>query len=445
VTVTRGYQNGLQAFVSITPSVTPDADVMLVAVPSDGVTVLPVTVTFDSNWNGQATVVSITGGELRDARDALLRWQVQSADTRFDAIAVAPVLVQTIETDFKFLGSPAMASLAGNSTNREEITVTVSFLEPCVNMDQSALMLTSNVTGVFGDLEPVIGSEYLEYSVTITKLTGEGVMQIELAPGACSDYAGNPSPGGSITIVRDVLPPAIDFEGPESVDTELDAGQVSLALVFGDAVVPNSEFVIRLEMVGLDGTWIIEPITAINATSQGVEGAVVFMHLTLNEAPLSALNVSLINVTSLRYKGEVRIIIPADAFLDAAGNGNLAASWVVPVLAPSLEVTTHTHTHTYTHTHTHTHTRTHTRARISTIMPITHNILARGIIVTSIHSHTQTHTHKQTQTHTHTHTHTHAHTNKRKHTHSHTHTHTNTHIVIQAYAHTTSILFQRRW
>jgi hypothetical protein len=333
---------------------------MLVAVPSDGVTVLPATVTFDSNWDGQATVVRITGGELRDPPDAILRWQVQSTDTRFDAIEVAPVLVQTIELDLEFLGSPLMTSLAGNATNREKLTATVSFLEPCVNMEQSALTLTSNVTGVLGDLEPVIGSKDFEYSMTITKLTGEGVMLIELAPGACSDYAGNPSPGASLTIVRDVLPPAIIFDGPESVDTELDADEIFLALDFGDAVVPNSEFVMRLEMVGLDGAWIIEPSTAINVTNQGVEGAVVFMQVTLNDAPLSALNVSLSNITSLRYKGEVRIIIPANAFLDAAGNGNLAASWVVSVLAPSLEVTTHTHTHTNTHTHTHTHIHTHT-------------------------------------------------------------------------------------
>jgi hypothetical protein len=38
--------------------------------------------------------VRITGGALRDAPDALLTWEVKSVDTRFEAIIVAPVLVQ---------------------------------------------------------------------------------------------------------------------------------------------------------------------------------------------------------------------------------------------------------------------------------------------------------------------------------------------------------------
>lgn len=130
------------------------------------------------------------------------------------------------------IGNPSVATTKGGP-----VTYTVSYSD---DIGVSAITLASanvtlNKTGSANGTVAVSGSGTATRTITISNITGDGLLGISIAAGTARDAAGNlaPSAGPSGTFVVDNTAPYISIDSPSVSDTS--TGPVTYSITYDDA------------------------------------------------------------------------------------------------------------------------------------------------------------------------------------------------------------------
>lgn len=102
---------------------------------------------------------------------------------------------------------PILVSSRGKFTQKTDTTITISFSKPVVGFTQSDLHVAKSAGSaqywVIGMLVPLSNNLF---RLEVRQMSGEGFVEFSFDEGAAVDLAGNPAPGGSITVTRDLSP-----------------------------------------------------------------------------------------------------------------------------------------------------------------------------------------------------------------------------------------------
>ncbi|MGC4055835.1 MAG: Ig-like domain-containing protein [Paludibaculum sp.] len=186
----------------------------------------------------------------------------------------------------------------GTSTNANPIVFTFTFTEPVINFTSSDVSVTNGTKGLFS------GSG-ASYSLVVNP-SSDGAVLVSVAANSCTDRGGNGNTTASVSVTSDRTLPSVAIT-PSGTTTSADP--ITFTLTFSESV------------TGLSAS----SITVSNGTKGTFAGAG---------------NVYTIEVAPT-VDGVVGISLPANAAVDAVGNGSTAGAATVTSdrTGPSLDIT----------------------------------------------------------------------------------------------------------
>ncbi|MGP8235079.1 MAG: beta strand repeat-containing protein, partial [Limisphaerales bacterium] len=197
-------------------------------------------------------------------------------------------------------------------TNGGSVTYTVTFTDPYLS--GSSLLSASLTTGQAGTaaatsivVTPGTGTTTsTNYLVTLSGLSGNGTLDINIPAGAATDTAGNNSAAAvSGTFIVDTTLPTVAISAPSESITN--GGSVSYMVTFSDPY--------------LSGSALLPLSIATNST-----GTASLTNIAVTPGTGTATSTNyLVTLSGLAGNGTIGITIPAGAAFDTAGNSSAAA------------------------------------------------------------------------------------------------------------------------
>lgn len=154
-----------------------------------------------------------------------------------------PTASLRLERDSTSPAAPLLVSNVGRATNSNNWTVFVEFAENVVGLSQDAFALTHTGYTLSAKLGPLRPFQYTNtlagarvFAIDVLDVQDEGTYQISFPSGSCTDFAGNPAPGGSLAVVWDITPPAAPIIRA-SVGPLTSAGYFTFTVIYSEEVV----------------------------------------------------------------------------------------------------------------------------------------------------------------------------------------------------------------
>lgn len=167
VTVSRDYEGGVTAFISLTPNVPPSSNVEVKLVLPAEIQATPSAVFFSPENGLSPAVVRLKGGSIKNPQTSFVGFVVSSSDDRFDNILIDPVSVITKEFDLRPPGPPIVTSSADPFTSASQIVIFIDYGEACLGLENQDIQtkLTGNITAMVG---PLVTKDLQKGMYTIT-------------------------------------------------------------------------------------------------------------------------------------------------------------------------------------------------------------------------------------------------------------------------------------